>query len=74
MSYCYSLNTHHHIVLSKQGYAKVDVHLPRKVALVVDCIVQEVRGRSYRTVIGKIQDVIVQDKIQCLCEWIEIKK
>ena len=74
MSYCYSLNTHRCIVLSKQGYAKVDVHLPRKVVLVVDCIVQEVRGRSYCTVIGKIQDVIVQDKIQCLCEWIEIKK
>ena len=41
MSYWYSLNTHHCIVLSKQGYAKVDVHLPRKVVLVVDCIVQE---------------------------------
>ena len=74
MSYCYSLNTHRRIVLSKQDYVKVDVHLPRKVVLVVDCIIQEVRGRSYRTVIGKIQDVIIQDKIQCLCEWIEIKK
>ena len=43
VSYWYSLNTCHHIVLSKQGYAKVDVHLPRRVILVVDCIVQENR-------------------------------
>ena len=41
VSYWYSLNTRHHIVLSKQGYAKVDVHLPRRVKLVVDRIVQE---------------------------------
>ena len=74
VSYWYSLNTRHHIILSKQGYAKVDVHLPRKVILVVDCIVQEVRGRSYCTVIRQIQDVVVQDKIQRLCEWIEIRK
>ena len=39
VSYCYSLNTRRHIVLSKQGYTKVDVHLPRRVVLVVDCIV-----------------------------------
>ena len=74
VSYWYSLNTRCHIILSKQGYAKVDVHLPRRVVLVVDCIVQEVRGRSYRTMIRQIQDVVVHDKIQCLCEWIEIKK
>ena len=40
MSYWYSLNTRRCIVLSKQGYAKVDMHLPRRVILVVDCIVQ----------------------------------
>ena len=60
--YWYSLNTRRHIILSKQGYAKVDVHLPRRVILVVDCIVQEVKGRSYCTMIKQIQDVIVQDK------------
>ena len=43
VSYWYSLNTPRSIVLSKQGYAKVDVHLPRRVILVVDCIVQESR-------------------------------
>ena len=74
VSYWYSLNTCHCTVLSKQGYAKVDVHLPRRVILVVDCIVQEVRGRSYCTVIRQIQDVVVQDEIQRLYEWIEIKK
>ena len=40
VSYWYSLNTRRRIVLSKQGYAKVDVHLPREVVLVADCIVQ----------------------------------
>ena len=40
VSYWYSLNTRRCIVLSKQGYAKVDMHLPRRVILVVDCIVQ----------------------------------
>ena len=40
VSYWYSLNTRRCIVLSKQGYAKVDVHLPRKVVLVADCIIQ----------------------------------
>ena len=40
VSYWYSLNTRCHIILSKQGYAKVDVHLPRKLILVADCIVQ----------------------------------
>ena len=39
--YCYSLNTHHLSILSKQGYAKVDMHPPRRVVLVVDCIIQE---------------------------------
>ena len=43
VSYWYSLNTHRCIVLSKQGYAKVDVNLPRRVVLVVDGIVQENR-------------------------------
>ena len=43
VSYWYSLNTCRRIVLSKQGYARVDVHLPRRVVLVVDCIVQESR-------------------------------
>ena len=52
--YWYSLNTHCRVVLSKQGYTKVDRHLPRRVVLVVDCIVQEVEERSYRTVILKI--------------------
>ena len=40
MSYWYSLNTRRCIILSKQGYVKVDMHLPRRVILVVDCIVQ----------------------------------
>ena len=40
VSYWYSLNTRCRIILSKQGYAKIDMHLSRKVVLVVDCIVQ----------------------------------
>ena len=69
VSYWYSLNTRHHIVLSKQGYAKVDVHLPRRVELVVDRIVQEgqkeivsykrVRRRLYHTR-GSEGDCIIQ--------------
>ena len=53
VSYWYILNTCRHIVLSKQGYAKVDGHLPRRVVLVVDCIIQESQERSYRTVIDR---------------------
>ena len=48
MSYWYSLNTPRRIVLSKQGYTKVDVNLPRKVVLVADCIVQRSRCNSTR--------------------------
>ena len=64
VSYWYSLNTRHSIVLSKQGYTKVDEDLPRKVVLVVDGIVQEsqcnrtrIQGtqvRSYHEEITKI--------------------
>ena len=64
VSYWYSLNTHRRIVLSKQGYVKVDENLPKRVVLVVDCIVQRSRCnspmregtqvRSYHTVIKEI--------------------
>ena len=47
--YWYSLNTPCSIVLSKQGYVKVDRYLPRRVVLIVDCIVQESHERSYHT-------------------------
>ena len=52
--YWYSLNTRHCIILSKQGYTKVDGHLPRRVVLVVDCIIQEVKERSYCTMMLEI--------------------
>ena len=61
MSYWYSLNTPCRIILSKQGYAKVDMYLPRRVVLVVDCIVQEVLG----------QDCIVQES-QCRSTTIRV--
>ena len=74
MSYWYSLNTCRHIVLSKQGYAKVDVHLPRRVVLVVDCIVQEGQKEIILYRDNRDLDVVVQDRSHCLCEWIKIKK
>ena len=57
MSYGYSLNTCRCIVLSKQGYAKVDIHLPRKVVLVVDCIIQE----------GQREIILYGDKADSRC-------
>ena len=54
VSYWYSLNTLRSIILSKRGYAKVDGYLPRRVVLVVDCIVQETQVRSYHTMITVI--------------------
>ena len=60
VSYWYSLNTCHHIVLSKQGYVKVDVHLPRKVILVADCIVQRDSSQIVLYNDNRDRDVIVQ--------------
>ena len=60
VSYWYSLNTRCHIVLSKQGYAKVDVHLPRKVVLVTDCIVQRDSSQIISYNDNRDRDVIVQ--------------
>ena len=60
VSYWYSLNTCHHIVLSKQGYAKVDVHLPRKVILVADCIIQRDSSQIVLYNDNRDRDVIVQ--------------
>ena len=66
------------IVLGKQGYAKVDENLPRKVVLVVDGIIQgsrcnspkrrDTRVRSYRTVIKEIVMWWYKDKSQRLME------
>ena len=57
VSYCYSLNTRHCIVLSKQGCTKVDVYLPSRVVLVVDCIVQE----------NRIEIILYNDKTDPRC-------
>ena len=35
---------------------------------------KRVKERLYHTMIRQISDVIVQDKNQRLCEWIEIKE
>ena len=60
VSYWYSLNTCRHIVLSKQGYAKVDMHLPRKVVLVADCIVQGDSSQIVSYNDNEDHDVMVQ--------------
>ena len=60
MSYWYSLNTRRHIVLSKQGYVKVDMHLPRKVVLIADRIVQRDPSQIISYSDNRDRDVIVQ--------------
>ena len=60
VSYWYSLYTRCRIVLSKQGYAKVDVHLLRKVILVADCIVQRDSSQIASYNDNRDRDVIVQ--------------
>ena len=60
VSYWYSLNTRRCIVLGKRGYTKVDVHLPRTVILVVDCIVQGTSSQIISYSDNKDRDVIVQ--------------
>ena len=60
VSYWYSLNTRCHIILGKQGYAKVDAHLPRIVVLVVDCIVQRDSSQIISYNDNRDHDVMVQ--------------
>ena len=50
------------------------MHLPRRVVLVVDRIVQENRIEIILYNDKRDRDVEVQDKRQRLYEWIEIKK
>ena len=59
-SYWYSLNTRSRIILGKQGYTKADVHLPRKVVLVVDCIVQRNSSQIISYKDTRDRDVMVQ--------------
>ena len=60
VSYWYSLNTRPCIVLGKQGYVKVDVHLPRIVVLVADCIVQRDSSQIISYNDSRDRDVTVQ--------------
>ena len=50
------------------------MHLPRRVVLVVDCIIQENRIEIISYNDKRNHNVEVQDKRRRLYEWIEIKK